>query len=132
MYNTNEHWSPIHRAFRKTCPVCGTEFYGRRNRRYCCVTCKSKVNNDKARSLRERRMHVSKPVIQNWEVLDKVWNDQGLKEARMSFERLEELGFNPEAPSSKGMIDEKNWFILNGYAYRPIVSDGYMLIRKIK
>ena len=112
------------------CPVCNSEFFGRRNKTYCCNACKSRMNNDRACERTRLDRKTSEPLLMNRKILHDIWSSQGLEEARISGHRLKELGFNPSAPNSRGIINGSTWYLVDGYAYRPIESERLVLIRK--
>ena len=51
------------------CLECGTVFYGRRNKRFCCEECKNKFHNRKNRTSRSIRMRVTSILEKNYSIL---------------------------------------------------------------
>lgn len=58
------------------CLECGTVFYGRRNKRFCCEACKNKFHNRKNRTFRGIRTRVISILEKNYNILSSLLSGQ--------------------------------------------------------
>lgn len=75
-----------------SCLECGSEFYGRKDKQFCSISCKNKWHNRQFLERRHLRMEIVAAISRNYEILETL-----LKEGRVSagLEELTKAGFNP-------------------------------------
>lgn len=81
-----KHKTEAPKEYYKTCPVCGVEFTGGRNKIYCSAKCKAKVNNDKCGAIykadRKPKSKGLDELIRELELEGKTYREWKLEQAR--------------------------------------------------
>lgn len=78
---------------RGVCLECGTNFNGRKDKKFCCLECKNSYNNRRHRKIRLYKAEVTKKISRNYEVLEMLLIEN-IRSAEL--ETLTKLGFDPE------------------------------------
>lgn len=76
----------------ETCLECGTAFYGRANRKFCCEACKNRYHNKRYQDIRNTKLRVRNTLERNYRILTGL-----LSENRLSADiaELSLLGYSP-------------------------------------
>lgn len=75
------------------CLECGTNFHGRKDKKFCCLECKNTYNNRRHRQIRLYRTEVTEKISRNYQVLEMLLVEN-IKSAEL--ETLRRLGFDPD------------------------------------
>lgn len=78
----------------QTCLQCGKEFEGRKNKKFCSISCKNAYHNDKIRSEEEHLNEVNKVLHKNWKTLAHLFHVY--KSAPFSIEVAKAQGLNTQ------------------------------------
>lgn len=76
-----------------TCLECGTAIYGRKDKHFCCPTCKNLYHNRQQRQRKNIRLVTITALSRNYEILEALLKE---KTTSMSLSDLVQMGFNPE------------------------------------
>lgn len=101
------------------CDECGEQFAGPKNKLYCTSKCKAKRNNELAALNRKRNKELADPLLNNIEIIESELGNVEGEVLTVSMERMKARGFDPEAPSTRMMMDHETWYKLGSVAYRP-------------
>lgn len=73
------------------CLECGHELHGRKNKKFCSLTCKNAYNNRRIGRIRQYRSEIMSRLARNYEILESLLNE---KVSSISLEELKTLGFD--------------------------------------
>ena len=76
-----------------SCLECGTIFYGRTNKVFCCEACKNRYHNRKYQEIRNVKLRVRHILEKNYTILSGLVSD---KISSIGRDELMLKGFNPE------------------------------------
>lgn len=79
-----------------TCLECGSELYGRTDKKFCCNECKNNYNNRGRRAFETSKRDTIAELTRNYEILRSLL---GRHVRTISLVDLRKMGFNPEAVS---------------------------------
>lgn len=129
-----QKWSPIQGGYQKRCPICSTVFWGRLNKRYCCAACKTKENNDRARSRRESERKTTGPLMGNVLLFASMLEGTD-GNVTVKLDELENTReFDPTAPRSsfKERTTGKLWHRYGDYALHVNEIIGEVIIKRLE
>ena len=107
----------------KTCPVCGGQFKGRRNKQYCSADCKTRYNNELARERRQDEQLLTGDYLLNYKLLEKLLVQNGDRPLTIGSKELRLFGFNPKAPSNREKMEGVLTYIFGDIAIQPHQSE---------
>ncbi len=81
----------ISRKEESGCLECGDSLHGRKDKKFCCLSCKNSYNNRKYQELRRYRAEIMSRLSRNYEILESLLSD-GARGARI--EDLAGSGFD--------------------------------------
>lgn len=111
-------WSSEYGTFIHTCPVCTSEFFGRKNKVYCSAGCKARHNNDLAAVRRTSEKSLTASIVRNERILRRMIQEGELGIGITDEEELLRRGFDPNAPAQRVSINGESWFVCGQYAYQ--------------
>ncbi len=114
---TNE-WIPEIGKFRNTCSKCGREFDGRKNKIYCELKCKARVNNDLAAERTRAVVKHTAGYLKNMEILKQEFQKAESDVAVVETARLKYWGFDREAPCVSFAWKGQMWHKFGDYGFR--------------
>ncbi len=83
----------ISRKEESGCLECGDSLRGRKDKKFCCLSCKNSYNNRRYRDLRRYRAEIMARLSRNYEILESLLDDG---EKRAELEDLCGVGFDAE------------------------------------
>ena len=113
-------WHPNNGSYLHTCDECGQEFLGRKNKLYCNDKCKAKHNNELAAHKREDEKSIMQSAVRNVDIIKAELGGLENEVISRSKEPLLAKGFDPQAPSTRVLLNGEAWFTVGGYAYRSV------------
>lgn len=131
--NSNlSHWIPEQNEFQHICPVCNKTFMGRKNRNYCSLFCKTRINNDKAGIIRKKKSAITAKFLLNAMILAEFY-PFSLGKNKILIKLLERNGFDPcsEFSSVKSKENGEIWKKAGDYGYLVLPDKEHVLIEKI-
>ena len=75
------------------CLECGTPVYGRKDKHFCCTSCKNRYHNREQRQQKDVRLTTMTALSRNYEILEALLKE---KVTSMSLSDLAQMGFRPE------------------------------------
>ena len=105
----------------RQCPVCGTRFEGRTDKRYCSDQCRVTHNRHHQRQAEAPLLEVLSILRHNRTVLKSLCPG---KKAQVSREKLEALRFNPEVFSSIHVNAYHTYFFCGDFGFQPFQAGG--------
>ena len=82
-----------------TCPYCQEEFEGRRNKKYCSLTCKNQAYYEKEDDMRQRNRHVTEIMNRNERILREYFKSTNFHTKAWVYKgELRQFGFNDNGP----------------------------------
>ena len=81
----------ISRKGESSCLECGDSLNGRKDKKFCCLSCKNSYNNRRYQELRRYRADIMSRLSRNYEILESLLSD-GARGARL--EDLADEGFD--------------------------------------
>lgn len=73
------------------CLECGNALQGRKNKKFCSLSCKNAYNNRRIGKIRQYRSEIMSKLARNYEILESLMNE---KVFSISIEELKTLGFD--------------------------------------
>ena len=100
-------------------PLCGKEYRGPDQSKYCSTKCKDKVNNQRKKEERDKYNSILRKIIQNEKVLEKFYY-KSKGEVALSLQILIENGFKLGVAETDiiSQLDSKVWSAYYDYCYR--------------
>ena len=80
-----------------TCLECGTVFYGRANKVFCCESCKNRYHNRRRQELRNMKMRLETILGRNYSILSDLIS---MNRFSVSRQELLMMGYRPEYVTS--------------------------------
>jgi predicted nucleic acid-binding Zn ribbon protein len=115
----------------KTCPVCGGQFKGRRNKQYCSADCKTRYNNELARERRQDEQLLIGDYLLNYKLLEKLLQMNGGNPLVIGSKELGFFGFKSEAPSIRTKIDGVLTYVFQDIGIQPSEAEQITRIFRI-
>ncbi len=81
----------------ETCLECGTIFYGRANRKFCCETCKNRYHNRHYQDIRNMKLRIRTILDRNYGILSGLLSENRLA---ADIAELSLQGYNPDYVTS--------------------------------
>lgn len=82
----------LHHEEEGTCLECGTSIHGRKDKRFCSLSCKNKYNNRTQMVKRQQRVQIIAALTGNYAILEALLNEG---KTGAGLDELSELGFDP-------------------------------------
>lgn len=107
----------LHDEVEGTCLECGSTIHGRRDKRFCSLSCKNKFNNRTQMAKRQMRAKVMAALTGNYAILEALLIE---KKTGASLEDLSELGFDPAYVTShrRGRFSHDEYACFDIWYYR--------------
>ncbi len=126
-------WIPDLGKFKHQCPVCGKEFFAKKDAKYCGQRCKSRVAIDKASEIRMKTKGFSDPLKNNFLILEQYYPfSNGIKWLPSKYLILR--GFDAEFFTITRRMKEieGDIFTIGNYGYQYNPSNKTIVIYKSK
>lgn len=73
------------------CLECGSTLLGRKDKKFCCISCKNAYNNRRQQQIRKYKSEILTSISRNYEILEMLLRDNTLS---IELEEIERLGFD--------------------------------------
>ncbi len=80
------------------CQECGKELIGRKDKKFCSISCKNKYNNRRNQTIRKYREDTINRLSRNYEILESLLME---KQPYIGLEELSDLGFDYDCFTSR-------------------------------
>lgn len=80
------------------CQECGKELIGRKDKKFCNISCKNKYNNRRKQTIRKYREDTINRLSRNYEILESLLME---KQPYIGLEELSDLGFDNDCFTSR-------------------------------
>ncbi len=125
-------WIPDLRKFKHQCPICGKEFFAKKDAKYCGQGCKSRVAIDKASDIRMKTKGFSDPLKNNFLILEQFY-PLSVGREWISLRPLTLQGFDGEIFNSiKKTKQVGDLLIIGTYGYQYNITNRTIIIYNFK